>query len=99
MRYIDVRNWCSVVPFVPLDDQPGADLGPLVFPEATHLVYILMQSGVGEGATSVPPQPYCTEYGSYCATKNGFSGKYFRVNSPLPFLPCLLIPDMSNLMD
>ena len=69
MGWVSEVHWCSVVPFVPLDDQPGADLGPLVFPEATHLVYILMQSGVGDGATSVPPQPYCTEYGSYCATK------------------------------
>ena len=32
-------------------DQPGADLGPLISPEAKQRVLDLVQSGVDEGAT------------------------------------------------
>lgn len=34
-----------------LGDQPGADLGPLISPEAKQRVCELVQSGVDEGAS------------------------------------------------
>lgn len=34
-----------------LGDQPGADVGPLISPEARARVEMLIQSGVDEGAT------------------------------------------------
>ena len=47
-------SWCLVVPSLSPGDQPGADLGPLISPEAKQRVHDLVQSGVDEGATVSP---------------------------------------------
>jgi len=51
-----LENWCSIILFPSLSpgDQPGADLGPLISPEAKQRVHDLAQSGVDKGATVSP---------------------------------------------
>lgn len=41
---------CLFINFLMLGDQPGADIGPLITPQARDRVNRLIQSGVDEGA-------------------------------------------------